>query len=211
MSQICPTITAFDETSYDEQLKNVRFAYHLHIDLMDGILAPTKSPELNKIWWPNDHKADIHLMYKQPMDYIDKLISLAPNMVIIQAEADVHHMYFAAQLHRAGMLAGLAVLQDTTIDSIERIIHSFDQILIFSGHLGYHGGVADLELLHKVKEIKKHHPDVEIAWDGGINDQNAMALVESGIDVLNVGGYIQNSPDPEDAYAKLTNILKGVS
>ena len=208
MALICPTVTATDETIYNAQIKRLAFATHLHIDLMDGQLAPTKSPDLSKIWWPDYQKADIHLMYKKPMDYLDKLVSLAPNLVIVHAEAELHHMYFAASLHQHNINAGLAVLQDTTIDSIERILNSFDQILIFSGHLGYHGGIANLDLLSKVKEIKKHHPDVQISWDGGINDQNAQHLVSSGIDVLNVGGFIQNSPDPEQAYAKLTNVIR---
>src|SRR5665213_833718 len=203
MTLICPTITATDEQMYASQLANIKFADHLHIDLMDGQLAPTISPNLNQIYWPKSQKADIHLIYKSPMEHLERLISLSPNMVIIHAEAEVHHMYFAASLHKHGIKAGLAILQDTNVDSIERIVNSFDQVLIFSGHLGYHGGVADLGLLDKIKGIKKHHPDVELAWDGGINDQNVKQLVDAGINVLNVGGYIQNSPDPEEAYAKL--------
>ena len=127
-------------------------------------------------------------------------------MVVIHNEATVHHMEFAARLHDAGIEAGLAILQDTPVDYAAQIMHSFDQLLIFSGDLGHHGGVADLNLLAKVKEVREHHPEVEIAWDGGINDQNAAKLIEAGVDVLNVGGYIMNAEDPAAAYAKLTSI-----
>lgn len=208
MALICPTVTATDEHTYATQLDRLKFADHLHIDVMDGLFAPTHSPDLKNIYWPNDQKVDIHLMYMRPVEYIDRLVSMHPNMVIIHAEADAHHMYFAANMHKHDIKAGLAILQDTQISSIERIINSFDQVLIFSGHLGYHGGVADLSLLNKINEIKKHHPDVEIAWDGGISDQNAKHIVEAGVTVLNVGGYIQNSHDPEEAYAKLTNVIR---
>jgi ribulose-phosphate 3-epimerase len=102
----------------------------------------------------------------------------------------------------------LALLQDTPVEYAEQIMHSFDHVLVFSGILGHHGGQADLGLLEKVRQIRAHHPDVEIGWDGGINDQNARQLVGAGVDVLNVGGYIQKSSDPAAAYAKLKSVIE---
>jgi len=209
MAIICPTVTAFNEHEYKQQLDKITpFAKRIHIDLMDGLFAPTKSPELDKIWWPHSVKADIHLMYRNPMDYLDKIIALRPRMVIVHNEAHVHHMHFAAELHKAGILAGLAILRDTPIEYAYQIMHSFDQVLVFSGKLGYHGGQADLGLIEKVHKIKAHHPNAEIAWDGGITDSNAKQLIDAGVDVLNVGGFIQKSDDPASAYAKLKEVIK---
>jgi ribulose-phosphate 3-epimerase len=208
-STICPTVTAYDLEEYKIQINRIKpFAKRLHIDLMDGEFAPTKSPELDKIWWPHEVKADIHLMYQSPMHYLEALIELRPRMVVIHNEADVHHMHFAAELHKAGILAGLAILRDTPIEFAFQIMHSFDHILVFSGHLGYHGGEADLGLLDKVHKVHEHHPQVEVGWDGGINDTNAKQLIEGGVDVLNVGGFIQKSADPRSAYDKLKEVIK---
>jgi ribulose-phosphate 3-epimerase len=140
------------------------------------------------------------------MEYMRKLVHLKPHMVIIHNEAQVHHMHFAAELHREGIKAGLAILQNTPIEWAYQIMHSFDHVLVFSGNLGHHGGEADLKLLDKVRKIREHHPDAEIGWDGGINDKNAQALTEAGVDVLNVGGYIQRADDPEAAYGTLKAI-----
>ena len=204
MAIVCPTITAFDGAEYNRQLNVVRpFAERIHIDLMDGVFAPTKSPDLSQIWWPNGLKADIHLMYQEPMKYLDQLIRLRPNMVIIHNEAQVHHMHFAAELHQAEILTGLAILQDTPIEWAYQIMHSFDQVLIFSGRLGYHGGQADLGLIDKVKKVREYHPDAEIAWDGGVDLANVRQLVAAGVEVLNVGGAIHSAESPADAYAKL--------
>jgi ribulose-phosphate 3-epimerase len=179
------------------------FAQRIHIDLMDGAFAPTHSPALERIWWPASAQADIHLMYLHPMECLDQLIKLKPHMVIVHNEANVHHMWFAAELHKAGIATGLAILQETPIEYAYQIMHSFDQVLIFSGHLGYHGGTADMGLLDKVHKVHAHHPDAEIAWDGGINDQNAQQLINGGVAVLNVGGFIQKSATPEKNYATL--------
>lgn len=205
---IAPTITAYDLEDYSKQIKRVEgFAEVIHIDLMDGEFAPTKSPDLSQIWWPHHLKADIHLMYQNPMDYLEQLIKLKPRMVVIHNEANVHHMHFAAELHKAGILAGLAVLKDTPIEYAYQIMHSFDHVLIFSGHLGYHGGQADLGLLDKVSKVRHEHPDAEIGWDGGISADNAKQLADSGVDVLNVGGYIQKSDNPASAYAKIREVI----
>lgn len=204
MASICPTVTAFDSDEYRRQMDALTpFASRVHIDLMDGVFAPTKSPDLHHVWWPHQLEADIHLMYQKPMDYIAQLIKLHPRRVIIHNEADVHHMHFAAQLHAHGIEVGLAVLHDTPIEYAYQIMHAFDQVLVFSGKLGYHGGEADLGLLDKVQKIREHHPEVEIAWDGGINNQNTPQLIAAGVDVLNVGGFIHHASNPKKAFEEL--------
>ncbi len=209
MTYIVPTVTAFEPHEYREQMDRItRFANRIHIDLMDGEFAPSISPALAHIWWPHHVQADIHLMYQRPMDYLETLIKLKPHMVVVHNEAHMHHMHFAAELHKHDIKTGLALLQSTPVTYAEQIMHSFDHVLVFSGNLGYHGGTANLEMLHKVREIREHHPDVEIGWDGGINDHNAKELVSAGVQVLNVGGFIQKSPDSKSAYDTLQSILK---
>lgn len=209
MAAICPTITAYEPHEYREQINQIEgFAKRIHIDLMDGEFAPTRSPELERVWWPHHITADIHLMYQQPMNYIKQLKKLKPHLVVIHNEADVHHMHFAAELHKEGTKAGLAILKDTPVEYAYQIMHSFDHILIFSGNLGHHGGQADLGLLDKVKKVREHHPEAEISWDGGINEKNAKELADGGVNVLNVGGFIQKSDNPEQAFNTLQARLK---
>jgi len=207
MAVICPTVTAYDPHEYREQMERLQpFAKRVHIDLMDGQLAPTVSPGLDKIWWPEALTADIHLMYQRPMNYLDQLVKLKPHLVVIHYEAEVDHARFATQLREHGIKAGLAILQPTPAEAINDLMKSFDHVLIFSGNLGHHGGQADLGLLEKVGEVRKNYPEIEISWDGGINDQNAKQLAEAGVDVLNVGGFIQKADDPAQAYHLLEDL-----
>ena len=207
MAVICPTVTAFDPHEYREQVERLLpFAERIHIDLMDGIFAPTTSPGLDQIWLPEELTCDIHLMYQRPMNYLDRLVTLKPNLVVIHYEAEVDHAHFATHLREHGIKAGLAILQDTPAEKIFELLPCFDHVLVFSGDLGHHGGQADLSLLEKVRQIRKNKPSLEISWDGGISDQNARALIEGGIDVLNVGGFIQKADDPAGAYEKIKKI-----
>lgn len=206
MAQIVPTITAYDMEQFAQQMKLISsFTDRVHIDLMDGEFAPTQSPHLSEIQWPHGITADLHLMYKRPMEYMETLLHMnpKPNLVVVHNEAEVHHMHLAAELHKEDIKVGLAILQDTPIEWAEQILHSFDHILIFSGNLGHHGGEADLGLLDKVAYIRRTHPEVEIGWDGGINNQNASELATAGVSVLNVGGGIHKADNPKEAYATL--------
>ncbi len=210
MAVVCPTITAYDPHEYREQVERVQqFAKRIHIDLMDGHFAPTKSPGLNHVWWPEGAAADIHLMYRRPLPHLPMLVKLRPHLVIIHAEAEGDHALFADSLHKVGIRAGLALLHDTQVEDVKSIVKSFDHLLVFSGHLGYHGGQADLKLLDKVKQLRDLKPSAEIGWDGGINDHNAKQLAGAAVDVLNVGGFVQKAPDPKDAYVKLEAVLQG--
>jgi ribulose-phosphate 3-epimerase len=208
MAVICPTVTAFDPHEYRAQIEMLEpFAKRLHIDLMDGKFAPTKSPDLETIWLPDGIISDIHIMYERPAPYLEQLIKLKPSLVVIHAEAELDHADFAAKLRAAGIKAGLGILQGTSIAEVKTLLADFDHIMIFSGNLGHHGSTADLDLLDKVREAREAYPDIEVAWDGGITDQNARQLAEAGVDALNVGGFIHKAQDPQAAYAKLEAVI----
>jgi ribulose-phosphate 3-epimerase len=205
MAVIAPTVTAYEPHEYREQIERLAsFAKRIHIDLMDGVFAPTKSPGVEQAWWPDSIEADIHLMYQKPMDEIDHLIKIKPSLVVVHFEAELDHAVFTARLHEAGIRVGLALLQDTSVETAFEALALYDHAQVYSGNLGRHGGHADLNLLDKVREIREKFPQIEISWDGGINDQNAKVLVEAGVQVLNTGGFISKAPDPAEAYNLIT-------
>lgn len=210
MSTICPTITAENIDDYSQQIKNVQgFAKRLHIDLMDGVFTDNKSVGLSQAYWPDNIVADIHLMYQRPADYLDQLIKLKPSMVVIHAESDCDVAQFAMELQKVGIKTGLALLTQTSVESVKDILQYVQQVLIFSGNLGYQGGSqVDFDLLKKIEQVKLVKSDIqEIAWDGGIKDQNVEQIANAGVDVINVGGYIQKAENPEAAFTTLANLL----
>ena len=201
--QVCPTITAADQEEFNSQIEKVTgFANRIHIDLMDGVFAPSKSLPLDQVWWPEGIVVDIHVMFQNPAPLLDELIKLKPNMVIVHAEAVCDVPLFASRLREHGIKTGLALLPQTSVASVDYWLPHVQQVLIFSGNLGYQGGSkADLSLLEKVDQVKQAHKWVpEIAWDGGITDAVAPQLAEAGVDILNVGSFIHTSTNPSNAY-----------
>ncbi len=209
MIDICPTVTASDPMVYKEQMERItRFAHRVHIDLADGVFAPSKLVPIDQVWWPGGMRADIHVMYQKPFDHIESLVALSPQMIIVHAEADGDFLKFAERLHHHGIEAGVALLPKTPPEIIRPGLELIDHALIFSGNLGYQGGgLADVQLLEKVKAIKALKSTIEIGWDGGVNEQNVIQLARGGVEVINVGSFIQHSVDAEKAYRQLTTAI----
>ena len=204
---VVPTVTALNTSDYQKQLQKIqRFADRIHLDFMDGIFAPTKSIDITDAWWQPGPVVDLHVMYKKPLEELENLIALKPHMIIIQAEAE-GVKEFLDELDGLGIKKGLALLQETLVEDIEKLLPKLDHVLIFSGSLGKFGGKVDVNLLHKAQMLKKLKPSIEVGWDGGINDKNAVMLAAGGVDVLNVGCFIQKAYSAEIAYDKLVTAI----
>jgi ribulose-phosphate 3-epimerase len=100
-------------------------------------------------------------------------------------------------------------MPETPVSYIEAGLQWVDHVLIYSGSLGTFGGQADLGLLTKVRQLRNLKPQLEIGWDGGVNDRNAAELVKAGVDVLNTGGFVHKAQDPYAAYATLEQVIDG--
>lgn len=205
---IAPSVTARNPDEYQQQMERVaHIATRVHIDVADGIFTPVKLLSPEAVWWPGGVRADLHVMYQKPFTHYKTYLSLSPQMVIVHAEAEGQFMPFAELMHRHGIEVGVALKQDTPVERIRPALELIDHVLIFSGNLGHFGGQADLSLLDKVTLLRRLKPQLEIGWDGGVNANSARALAQGGIDVLNVGGYIQHATDPGQAYNLLAHAI----
>ncbi len=203
---ICPTILAGDPDDYRQQMERVaQFAMRVHIDLADGHFAPTKTVPISQVWWPGGVRADLHVMYKEPFRHTKQLLELGPQLINVHAEAEGDFVRFAEEAHAAGIEVGVALKPETKPQVIEPALDAIDYVLVFSGNLGHFGGQANTHLLGKVLHLKQVKPELEVGWDGGINNKNAATLAAGGVDVLNVGGFIQHAANPRGAFEALIN------
>jgi ribulose-phosphate 3-epimerase len=209
MAVITPTITTNDKHEYRAQMELIaRFSEGVHLDFADGVFAPSELLSIEHAWRSDDLITHIHVMYQDPMSVIDDIIALESDLVVLHVESE--NVKEALELlSENGTRTGIALLAESTLQDIEDLDLDglFDHVLVFGGHLGFQGGKADLTHLEKIATIKNRYPDVEIGWDGGVNDQNLRQIVDAGVDVVNVGGYIKNAEKPQKAYETLVNLL----
>ena len=204
MGLIVPAILAETTEFYKAQIDKVQpFTKRIHIDISDGEFAPTFTVASTELWWPEGWEVDIHAMVQRPEEYLATLIQLKPSMVVLHAEADGNIASAMQMLKQYGIKAGLALLRPTVPDEVSELITLADHDMIFTGDLGKYGGTASLMQLEKVLLVKRINPSVEIGWDGGVNADNAYTLTHGGVNILNVGGFIQHASDPAKAYNDL--------
>lgn len=209
MAVITPTITTANNDEFNKQLALIAtYAEGVHLDFADGIFAPAKLLPLEQATRSDDLITHAHIMYERPLEVIEEIMHLDADLVILHAESeDVKECL--EQLQEHGTRTGIALLPETNVAELKEldIDELFDHILIFGGHLGFQGGNADLSVLKKVGALKAEFPDVEIGWDGGVNESNIAEIVAAGVDVINVGSYLKNAPDPKKTYTELTSLL----
>lgn len=204
MSVIVPCITVETTDQYKASIERVQaFADRVHIDISDGQFAPTPLVPIEQLWWPKEWTVDIHAMVKNPMEYVDKLIALKPNLIIFHVETGIDLTPIFNQIKQAGIKAGAAIMRPTVPATVAGMIKAADHVMIFSGDLGHYGGKASLMQLEKARLIRGIKPEIEIGWDGGVSLENAFTLTQGGINVLNTGGALSTVDDPVKAYNAL--------
>lgn len=209
MAVITPTITTNDPHEYREQMERIAtYAEGVHIDFADGDFAPTTLLPLGQAWRSDDLITHAHVMYQNPLDHIEEIMHLEADMVILHLESDdVAECLEILQEH--GTRTGVALLPETNISELKEmaIDELFDHVLLFGGSLGHQGGKADLSVIKKAQQLRSEYPDIEIGWDGGVNEENIAEIVSAGVDIVNVGSYLKQAEDPKKAYAKLRSLL----
>jgi ribulose-phosphate 3-epimerase len=207
MPVICPSVMAASEEQYEKQMARIaHFAHRIQIDITDGHFAEPRTVTAGQAWWPAGVKADIHIMHRDPEHAARTVGKHKPHMIIVHAEADGSFEAFAHFCRQHRIKVGVALLQKTSAESILPALHLIDHVLIFAGTLGHYSEHADLHQIDKIQTLKSHKHNLEIGWDGGINDQNISQLAFAGVDVFNVGGFIQKAENPEKAYRSLQRI-----
>ena len=215
MAIISPTITTNDPAVYEINLREfLEFAPRIQIDITDGVLAPSQTLTLNQLYWPKRDErtcsVDLHLMLNNPADWLDQIVSLQPDKVILHAEsinASEQLPLLFQQLRHFDIVPGVALLPATKPGDVSELITLSDSVLIFGGHLGYQGGAADLSQLEKIGEIKAINSSAMLEWDGGANKTNVAQIAGAGIDQINVGSAISNASNRQAAYDELVKLV----
>lgn len=207
MSVVVPAILASTPEEYEAQIGRLHgFVDRVHIDVTDGEFAENLTVPETQVWWPKEWKVDIHMMVSRPSEHLSTIIQMNPNMVIFHGECEEDLVPIFKKLKTETLIKpGVALLRSTVPETCADAIREAEHVLIFSGNLGEMGGKASTMQLEKIRLVKAINSNVEIGWDGGANLSNVFNLTQSGVDVVNVGGAIAFSQDPEHVYREMVN------
>lgn len=212
---IAPSILAADFANLQRDLEmvNKSEADWFHIDIMDGVFVPNISfgmPVLKAISSYAEKPIDVHLMIVEPDRYIKAFAKLGADVLTVHYEACTHLHRTLQAIKAEGMKAGVALNPHTNVSFLEDTIVDIDLVCLMSVNPGF-GGQSFIEntyskILQLKELINRKKASTLIEIDGGVTDNNAKKLIDSGADVLVAGSFVFKSKEPIKTISSLKSI-----
>ncbi len=196
--QIIPAILATSEEEYKDKITKISSALKspdqwVQIDIMDGKFVPNKSVGLDVIKkYPTVLKKEAHLMVENPADWVEELINLGFERIIVHIEVDEDNLDAALNIINKHKKTGvLAFNPETSIKEFKYYMPMVSGVLLMSVHPGFQKQEFIPASVDKVKELREYIPPHHfIEVDGGIDENSAKLLCEAGADYLVIGSHL---------------------
>lgn len=192
-------LNAVDRSNIIKILNDTNVSY-IHMDVMDGKFVPEVSlpyTEFRSLSSLTNKKLDVHLMMKDPMEYI-KEISNIDNIwnITIHLEIDKDIKKILSYIGSLGIKRGISIKPNTDIDKLIPYLNDIDLILVMTVEPGLGGQKFIESSTKKISDIKNliKDRDIVLEVDGGINSDTIDKVREASIAVI--GSYITRSNDP---------------
>lgn len=214
---IAPSVLSADFANLqrDIGMLNRSQADWIHFDVMDGQFVPNISmgiPVCKAVHRHAQKPLDVHLMIVQPERYLEAFREAGASIISVHVEACLHLHRTLEQIKKLGCQAGVAINPHTPVSDLEEIIADADLVNVMSVNPGFGGQKLIPNTFDKVARLKdlilRRRSAALIEIDGGVNQENAGALLAAGADVLVAGSFVFLAPDPEAVIASLKTAVR---
>lgn len=201
-----------DLVEYARTLEDYGVEY-IHMDVMDGVFVENKCLDFDKIAEVRNNSnvlLDVHLMVSKPLEWVQKLVDLKPNIVTIHLESvdTISEMEKIIKLLKSNdILFGLALKPETEIGAISPYLDKLDLVLVMSVEPGKSGQKYIESSTQKIVEAKKliSGKDILLEVDGGINEDNFDKVTNAGAEFLVMGNAFYGAKSRQKLLEKVDN------
>ena len=231
MKEIVPAIL---EKDFDEIKNKLAFlkgrTKTVQIDFCDGVYVPNQTwpyasggindANLQKIlneeegmpYW-QDFDFEFDMMVTDAVENFDLYAKLGPKRMILHMHGENPEEFgeFLEGIDpyfREHIEIGIACWPGDDLASVVRLADKADFIQCMGiDRVGFQNEKFDDKVLENIKFLKNNLPGVVVSVDGGINLENAQAILDAGADRLVVGSAIWKSGDLIGALEKLQSLV----
>lgn len=215
---LSPSLLSADFCNFGAELKALEDAglSWAHLDVMDGRFVPNLTfgpPIIKALRSCSTLIFDVHLMVEEPERYLVDYAEAGADILVVHAEAVRHLPRVLAEIRRLGMRCGVALNPATPLCALDYVLTALDMVLIMSVNPGF-GGQSFMPMAYeKVRDLKvklvRAGSTAHIQVDGGVDTQNAAALVKAGADILVSGSAFFKYPPYKERLAAFKRAVRG--
>lgn len=212
---VAPSLLAanFLELARDVEMVNRSEADLFHVDVMDGHFVPNISfgfSIIRQIKSIATKPLDVHLMISNPDQYLEDFRKAGADWLSVHYETCKHLHRTIQEIKKLEMKAGVVINPHNNVELLAGILPYVDFVLLMSVNPGF-GGQAFIECsyerISRLAEMRQAlNPKLLIEVDGGVDEQNAPALLRAGADILVAGSSVFKSDKPAKSISTLKNI-----
>lgn len=212
MAKISASLLAADFSNLGEDVLRAHSAGvdAFHFDMMDGHYVPNiaLSPQhLTTLRQYSNLPFHLHLELGNPDYVLDHFPQLDAGVIFVQLDTLVDPIKTFASIRSRGAKAGLSFNPGDDFMAGQSCIQYLDYLLILSVHPGF-GGQSMLDgtlerILTAKKIIQTEKPDIPLMVDGGVTLDNALPLLQAGVDWLIIGNDLFKQQNLDEYIQKI--------
>ena len=196
MVQVSASLLAADFARLGGEVRRAEHAgvNSFHFDMMDGHYVPNFafSPDQLTALRPYTRLPfQIHLELAHPNEVLEKFRPLEAEFIIVCRDTVVDSGRTFACIRAKGAKTGLSLNPDEPIEETYRLFPELDLLMIMGVFPGFGGQSIHPNTITRIAQARQMRRSMRlpllIAVDGGINLENASALVKAGADMLIIG------------------------
>lgn len=202
--EIIPAILTNDPEELKEKISQIEgLVKRVQIDIVDGVFVDNKTIGLEALKnLETEILVDIHLMVKEPVDWIEKCTRIkSVDRIIGHVEMMGDEDEFITKVRAAGRKAGLGIDLNTQLNywNDSELLKDIDVVLLMAVKAGFGGQKFDSTVLPRIGDFDctriAYKLDYKICVDGGVNMENIKQIAEAGVDEVAVGQALLGEGD----------------